>query len=147
MFVMHRRKIKDYTATINDQIYSTLSFENVCNSYEYSNPESAQLAITSRSLRLYDNIVLDKMLDVIRAGSKIRAFTDDELNKYRFRPKYLSLDIYGVTDYWWIIMAVNGMTNDSEFENFFTLLIPDKELVRKYIDMELFKDPVKFTPS
>lgn len=147
MFVLHRRKIKDYIATINDQIFSTLSFENICNTFEYSNPESAQLSITSRGLRLYENVVLDKLLDILRNNSKIRAFTDEELNKYRFRPKFLSLDIYGVTDYWWIILAVNGLTNDSEFENFFTLLIPDKDMVRKYIDMELFKDPINHTPS
>ncbi len=147
MFVLHRRKIKDYIATINDQIYSTLSFENICNTFEYSNPESAQLSITSRGLRLYENVVLDKLLDIFRSNSKIRAFTDEELNKYRFRPKFLSFDIYGVTDYWWIILAVNGLTNDSEFENFFTLLIPDKDVVRKYIDMELFKDPIDHTPS
>lgn len=147
MFVSHRRKLKDYTTTINDQVFNTLSFENVCNTFEYSNPESAQLGITSRDLRLYENVVLNNLLDIFRVTAKIKAFTDDELNKYRFKPKSLSFDIYGVTDFWWIILAVNGMVNDAEFDNFFTLFIPDIEVMKKNIDVELFKDPVKHNPS
>lgn len=147
MFIQHKRSLKDFTYTTDQMVSNTLSFENICNQTEYSNPDSVQVATTSRALRLFDNIVLIKLLDVLRNNSKIRAFSDDELKKYRFRPKYLSLESYGCTDYWWIILAVNGYINDMEFDNFSSLLLPDKDIMRRYIDNELNRNPISYETS
>ncbi len=43
-------------------------------------------------------------------------FSDEEYLKYKFRPKLLAYDIYGATELYFIILAVNDMCNIKDFK-------------------------------
>ncbi|MDD3122082.1 MAG: baseplate wedge protein 53 [Candidatus Izemoplasmatales bacterium] len=42
-------------------------------------------------------------------------FTDEEYRKYLYRPKLLSYDVYGSTELYFVILAVNDMCNIKDF--------------------------------
>ena len=142
MFTQVKRRLKDYKETIDRQVDNTLSFENICNRYEYVNPYVAQVSSTSLGLTIHDNVVLGKLISQMFSSSNPRIFTDDELKKYRFRPKWLALDHYGATDYWWIILAVNGYSSDLAFDDFYSLMLPNRDDIHRLIDDELFQKPI-----
>lgn len=144
MFVQLKSVPKDYGLSIDRRLKNTLNFENCSNQILYRNPDMSIVDTTSRSLRLYDNVVLTTLIDTIKSTSALRSFNEEEVQKYRYRPHRLCMDIYGVTDYWWILLAVNGMMSVYDFENFSILLIPEESTIQMEVDAELYSHPVKF---
>lgn len=59
------------------------------------------------------NTYVDDILD--SALIKMVKFTDDEYFKYQFRPKLLAYDIYGSTDAYFIILAINRILSPKDF--------------------------------
>lgn len=59
------------------------------------------------------NTYVDDILD--SALIKMVKFTDDEYFKYQFRPKLLAYDIYGSTDVYFIILAINRILSPKDF--------------------------------
>ena len=43
---------------------------------------------------------------------------------WEYRPDLVSFDLFGVPDYWWIIMEENGMKDILEFKSGVTIRIP-----------------------
>lgn len=62
-----------------------------------------------------DNVIYDYM-DVINQYKKLVGFSDMEVVKYKYKPKLFAYDIYGSTECYFVIMAVNGICNVKEFE-------------------------------
>ena len=48
--------------------------------------------------------------------------------KYEYRPDLVSLDVYGVVDYWWKVMEVNNIKDIMEFKTGKTIRIPSDVL-------------------
>ena len=61
-----------------------------------------------------DNIIYD-YLDELKEDAVEYEFTDDEYVKYRYKPKLLAYDLYGSTEIYFVIMALNGMCNIKDF--------------------------------
>lgn len=59
------------------------------------------------------NTYVDDILD--SALIKMVKLTDDEYFKYQFRPKLLAYDIYGSTDAYFIILAINRILSPKDF--------------------------------
>lgn len=61
-----------------------------------------------------DNVVYD-YLDEMNKRKKTVKVTLDEKMKYQYKPKLLAYDIYGSTESYFMILALNGMCNLKEF--------------------------------
>lgn len=61
-----------------------------------------------------DNIIYDYMNELLESAVEYE-LTDDEYVKYRYKPKLLAYDLYGSTEIYFVIMALNGMCNIKDF--------------------------------
>lgn len=61
-----------------------------------------------------DNVIYDYM-DELLEKSVVLELSDNDFVKYRYKPKLLSYDIYGTTELYFVIMALNGMCNIKDF--------------------------------
>jgi len=60
------------------------------------------------------NIIYDYMEELL-AVSVLVTLTDKEYQKYLYSPKILAYDLYGYTDFYFIIMALNNICNVKDF--------------------------------
>ena len=56
-----------------------------------------------------------KYADVLSQYVTIARYTEVQFNKYQYRPKLLSQDIYGTTELWASLLQLNGMISVLEF--------------------------------
>jgi archaellum component FlaG (FlaF/FlaG flagellin family) len=62
------------------------------------------------------NIFRDRYYDTIMNQYTVdRILTEEEYQKYKYRPKRLSSDIYGTIDYWYILLMINKMSSTLQF--------------------------------
>ena len=61
-----------------------------------------------------DNVIYD-YIDELMEKSVVFELSDDDYIKYRYKPKLLSYDIYGTTELYFVIMALNGICNIKDF--------------------------------
>ena len=54
-------------------------------------------------------------LDEMKDRSVIYTFSDEEFRKYQYRPKLLAYDLYGATELYFIILALNDTCNIKDF--------------------------------
>lgn len=59
--------------------------------------------------------LLHDYLNIIMSKTTIIEMTTEEYNKYEYRPHLLSYDIYGTTDFDFIILMINYMKSPKEF--------------------------------
>lgn len=56
-----------------------------------------------------------KYADILSQYVTIARYTEVQFNKYQYRPKLLSQDIYGTTELWASLLQLNGMISVLEF--------------------------------
>lgn len=56
-----------------------------------------------------------KYADILSQYVTIAKYTEVQFNKYQYRPKLLSQDIYGTTELWASLLQLNGMISVLEF--------------------------------
>lgn len=61
-----------------------------------------------------DNITCD-YTRFLRSIIKTKEMTDEEYRKYRCNPWYMSDDLYGTTEYWFMLLHLNEMYSATEF--------------------------------
>lgn len=61
-----------------------------------------------------DNIIYD-YLPELNERTVTLTMNDNEFIKYRYKPKLLAYDLYGSTEVYFVIMALNGMCNIKDF--------------------------------
>jgi hypothetical protein len=93
--------------------------------------ESPTISYTDLSYReTHDNIsyviknVLNDYIPELKKLSRKVLLSDKEYDKYKYKPKILSYDIYGNTEYYIYILMINDMCNIYEFDTKKLLLIP-----------------------
>lgn len=62
----------------------------------------------------YDNVLYD-YLEEIKSKAVDYTFSDSEYMKYKYRPKLLAYDIYGSTELYFVILAMNNTCNIKDF--------------------------------
>lgn len=77
------------------------------------------------------NVVNDYMRE-IKENSLLVKFSENEYRKYRFKPKILSYDVYGTQDLYYVILLVNGIIDEKEFD-FTELLMPTTDTMNTYM--------------
>lgn len=74
------------------------------------------------------NVLDDYLYELKKLAINIE-LTNDEIVKYNYKPKLLSADIYGMTDFFYIILLLNGICNVKDFHDINPLkLIPSDSL-------------------
>ena len=75
-----------------------------------------QRSLTNEEL-LYciDNVIYTYM-DEMKKKRKIVSVTESERIKYAYKPKLLGYDVYGSTELFFILLALNGMCNMKQFD-------------------------------
>jgi len=74
------------------------------------------------------NVLDDYLYELKKLAINIE-LTNDEIVKYNYKPKLLSADIYGMTDFFYIILLLNGICNIKDFHDINPLkLIPSDSL-------------------
>lgn len=62
-----------------------------------------------------DNLIYTYM-DEFNELKRVCTFTTEERLKYIYKPKLLAYDIYGTSESYFVILAINGMCNVKEFD-------------------------------
>ena len=128
---------KLFRDTYRKSIENTTNFEN-CSSFTKYNYEEKPID-SSLGLCLADNYILTTIVPYLKEKSNIKVYDKEVAEKnYYGKPMKLSYDEYGVTDFWWIILAVNGYFNPRDFINWETLIIPTINEIESIIDKELY---------
>lgn len=74
------------------------------------------------------NVLNDYLYELKKLSVNIQ-LTNDELVKYNYKPKLLSADIYGMTDFFYIILLINGICSVKDFHDINPIkLIPSDTL-------------------
>lgn len=60
--------------------------------------------------------ILMKYIDFLQDYIVDVEMTDSEFSRYMFQPRLLSYDLYGTTELWSSILALNNITHSSEFK-------------------------------
>jgi len=63
----------------------------------------------------FENVFRNKYRSIIMSNLLKLTFTDEEFNKYKYRPKLLSLDLYDTTDLWHILIWINDFESIADF--------------------------------
>ena len=128
---------KQFRETYRKSVENTVNFEN-CSSFTKYNYEDNPID-SKLGLCLADNYIMSTIIPYLKEKSEIKVFTKEVAkDKYYGKPMKLSYDEYGVTDYWWIILAINGYFNPREFINWESLIIPSINDIESIIDKEMF---------
>lgn len=61
------------------------------------------------------NPIFDKYYELLKNYISEVNLTDEEYNKYIYKPKLLSLDIYGTTELYFLLLKINNMTSIIDF--------------------------------
>ena len=64
-----------------------------------------------------DDSVLNLYDDLLKKYKIKYRMTNAEYRKYKYNPHKLANDIYGSTEYWWLILHANELTSASEFNS------------------------------
>jgi hypothetical protein len=81
---------------------------------------------------------MNEVIPYLREVSPLEVISEGDRKRFRRNPMKLSYYRYGVIDYWWIILAVNGYFSPSEFFDFVYLRIPSINDISNIVDKELF---------
>ena len=106
---------KDFKSTYTNLAINSLQFESFCT--------KELLAVDGEQSRLgisyWENEIISTYLPSIIENSNLLDLRTPELQrKYRMNPQRLSKDHTGVTDYWYIILAINSYKSQFEFKDF-----------------------------
>ena len=133
-------KEDNFALSIERTLDNTLNFEQSSILDKYVSDDASQGDSSVLGLYRFSSVILDSVVPYLKQVSSYTQYTDEEEKLYRNKPMKLSLDTYGVTDFWYIILAVNGYMSPSEFKNFKTLLIPSKTVIESTVNSILFNN-------
>ena len=91
---------------------------------------------STNNIIIFDNILLNKYYQKIKAGCTKRPFSKEDNIKYRFRPEALASDEYGIPGLWYLILKVNSCEDFSEFHDFDYVLLPRLEDINECLTNE-----------
>lgn len=74
-----------------------------------------------------DNVIYDYISELKKSCIQV-VLSDEELIRYRYNPKRLSFDVYGSTELYFIILAVNGMCSFKDFNKKSLKLLYKKDM-------------------
>lgn len=128
-------------STCKNALNNTTNFENCSEFVRYDYEDKDKRKGSVLNLCYSENYIMRDIIEYLKQNSTLEYFKEEERKKYYGKPMYLSYDKYGVIDYWWVILAVNGYFNPYEFSGWETLIIPNENDIEKIIDKEIYVNP------
>ena len=113
---------------------NTVVFENCTNFEKYSSDKYNSIL----NLCVQNNFILNELVPHLKAVSKIKTFNDEEKAMYYYKPLILAYDYYGSTDYWWIVLAVNGFFLAQDFTGWDSLIMPERSDMESILDKQMY---------
>lgn len=119
----------DMTSTIEEYIASgsgtpTITWYN----YSILQPENTTDNKVQIQFELYN--LVDDYLDIFEDAASKVTMTQKEQQKYFYNPELLAYDLYGSTEFDFLILKINGIIDPKEFDIPDVKLIPKSTLVR-----------------
>lgn len=102
------------TYTIEDFIELGKDIDDI-QYYKFTILSKAASTAVNPILYAEHNVIFDYEEEFKKLSETIE-MTDEEYNKYRFKPKLLAYDLYGSTELFFAILFVNGMYNIKDFD-------------------------------
>lgn len=113
---------------------NTLLLQNSISYTDYKNKEIPFADETSLKLKDSDISFFKNNYQQIILNSEVQLLTEEDNRYCKYNPKYLALKYCGSTDYWWLLMLVNGIYSVYEFENFEFIFIPNVSLIEELLN-------------
>ena len=101
-------------STTTSTLESFINYKNLDNNVYYKDLSIFEKSIDGKSVLLSYNILNDYRKELFDFIIQI-TLTDAEFQKYQYQPKKLAYDLYGSTEYYYMILFINSMTNIKEF--------------------------------
>ena len=101
-------------STTTSTLESFINYKNLDNNVYYKDLSIFEKSIDGKSVLLSYNILNDYRKEIFDFVIPI-TLTDEEFQKYQYQPKKLAYDLYGSTEYYYMILFINSMTNIKEF--------------------------------
>lgn len=127
---------QSFSKNINAQARNSHDIEAASYHDAYCNEEVKYYEKSTNNIIIFDNILLNKYYQKIKAGCTKRPFSKEDNIKYRFRPEALASDEYGIPGLWYLILKVNSCEDFSEFHDFDYVLLPRLEDINECLTNE-----------
>ena len=101
-------------STTTSTLESFINYKNLDNNVYYKDLSIFEKSIDGKSVLLSYNILNDYRKEIFDFIIPI-TLTNEEFQKYQYQPKKLAYDLYGSTEYYYMILFINSMTNIKEF--------------------------------
>ena len=101
-------------STTTSTLESFINYKNLDNNVYYKDLSIFEKSIDGKSVLLSYNILNDYRKEIYDIKKK-KNITNEEFQKYQYQPKKLAYDLYGSTEYYYMILFINSMTNIKEF--------------------------------
>lgn len=121
----------DFTETYARISKNSLQFENSCTVTDISDVVKEK---SKYNIKQWENELITTYLPSIIENGQTLSVTSISRKLYKMNPQRLSIDYFGISDYWYIILAMNNYTNIFDFKNFSNvLLIPNPTYIDSLI--------------
>ena len=101
-------------STTTSTLESFINYKNLDSNIYYKDLSIFEKSIDGKSVLLSYNILNDYRKEIFDFIIPI-TLTNEEFQKYQYQPKKLAYDLYGSTEYYYMILFINSMTNIKEF--------------------------------
>jgi hypothetical protein len=125
-----------FRKAMNETGKNTVVFENCTVFNKYVSDDGKYTSVLN--LCSQDNYILNEVIPYLKTVAKVEIFTEKQAEQYYGKPMKLSMYYYNVTDYWWILLAINNYFVSRDFVGWDRLLIPDRADLEKVIDKVLY---------
>ena len=100
-------------STINELISLGKEFKISNNTLSFK-----ELLVNSNGEKYVINLnnIIDRYYDILLDHTTIVTLTDDEYERYRFKPKVLSEDLYGTQELHFLLLRLNHITSVLQFD-------------------------------
>lgn len=115
----------------SDMTYTIEDFINSSNSSDI-NYETTSLIQRINGYTMISYNIFNDYIDELNDLAVYVTLTNEEYNKYLYRPKILSFDLYGSTELYFLILMLNNICNVKEF-NFKRLKLLKVDDLQKFI--------------
>lgn len=85
------------------------------NDMTYYNLSILSKSITDDAILYSKDNIIYKYLDILKAKCKTVVLTDNEFHRFKFKPKQLAYRLYGSSELYFVLMAVNGICDIKDF--------------------------------
>ena len=101
-------------STTTSTLEEFINYKNLDGNVYYKDLSIFEKSIDGKSVLLSYNILNDYRKEIFDFIIPI-TLTNEEFQKYQYQPKKLAYDLYGSTEYYYMILFINSMTNIKEF--------------------------------